>query len=86
MTNARFNLGGLLILLLAAPIWMLIAFEASLSTGFGDGPGRYVIPQLVLCGLTVAIHRLLRNQSNAWPLSVLIAGVSALAVLLWAAG
>jgi hypothetical protein len=86
MTNTRSTLAGLAFTLLAIPIWGLICYEASLSTGFGDGNGRYIIPPLVLCGLTVAIHRLLRPRKLAWPLSMFIAGVGALGVLMWAAG
>lgn len=86
MSNSRLNLVGVVILLLAAPVWLLILWEASLSTGFGDGSARYVVPPFVLCGLTIAIHRLLRPRRNAWPLSALISGVGALALLMWAAG
>lgn len=86
MTTSQSHLVGLVMVLLAAPVWYLIMFEASLSTGFGPGSARYIVPPFVLCGLTIAIHRLLQPRGNAWPLSALIAGVGALAVLMWAAG
>lgn len=86
MTNPRFELAGLLMVLLATPIWILIAVEAYLSPGFGSGPGRYVVAPFVLCGMTAAIHYLVRPLRNAWPLSALLAGIGALTVLLLASG
>jgi hypothetical protein len=82
----RFSIVGLSLVLLAVPFWVLICVEASMSTGFGGGNGRYIIPPFVLCGLTLAIQRLVRPLKNSWSLSILFAGVGALAVLMWAAG
>lgn len=86
MSNSRFNLAGLLIGLLAAPVWILIAIEVPLHNGFGGSSRRYAVAPIVLCGMTAAIHRLLRPRKNAWPLSALIAGVFILAVIAWSAG
>jgi cytochrome c oxidase assembly factor CtaG len=86
MKHSRFNLAGLVMLVLATPVWLLVSIEAYLSTGFGDGSGRYIAAPLILCGLTVAIQRLVRSQKNSWPLSALIAGVVALVALLLASG
>jgi hypothetical protein len=84
--NSRFNIVGVSLVALAVPFWVLICVEAAMSTGFGAGNARYFIPPFVLCGLTLAIHRLVRPLKNSWPLSILFAGVGALAVLMWAAG
>jgi hypothetical protein len=86
MTNLRSNLTGIAIALLAAAVWVLVVIEVFLRSDSGRSFDRYVIGPLVLCGLTVAIHRLLRPRKHAWSLSALIAGVGALAVLAWAAG
>jgi peptidoglycan/LPS O-acetylase OafA/YrhL len=86
MAGSRFNFVGLLIVLLAAPIWILVAIEVSLRADFSGSLNRYVVAPFVLGGLTAAIHRLLRPRKNSWPLSALIAGVGTLAVLAWSAG
>ena len=66
---------------LAAPVWILVAIELSLRS-----PDRYVYGPIVLCGMTVAIHRLLRLYKNAWPIAAMSSGLVSLAVLLWSAG
>lgn len=81
MANSRFNLAGLLIALLAAPIWALVAIEVSLRS-----PDRYLNGPIVLCGMTLVIHHLLRSFKNSWPLSALSAGLVSLGVLLLSAG
>jgi hypothetical protein len=86
MTNSRFNLIGLSLMLLAIPVWILITIEIRLREGSEASQPRYLIAPFVLCGITAATHRLLRSYTNAWPLSALIAGLGVLAVLLWSAG
>ena len=49
-------------------------------------PDRYVLGLIVLRGMTLWIHRLLRPYKNGWPLSALSSGLVSLAVLLWSAG
>ena len=86
MTNPRFNLIGLSLVLLAIPVWILVTIEIRLREGAQASQSRFLIAPFVLCGITAAIHRLLRSRANAWPLSALIAGLGVLAVLAWAAG
>lgn len=86
MTNSRFSLIGLSLMLLAIPIWILVTIEIRLSEGAQASQPRFLIAPFLLCGVTAAIHRLLRSRANAWPLSALIAGLGVLAVLAWAAG
>lgn len=86
MTNSGSKWTGIAIALLAVPIWILVVYEVSLSRAFGDGSGRFVVAPAVLCGLTVAMHRLLRTQRNAWPLSAVAGGGLALGAMMWAAG
>jgi hypothetical protein len=86
MTSLRSNLTGIAIALLAATVWTLVVIEVFLRSDSGRGFDRYVIGPLVLCGLTAAIHRLLRPRKHAWSVSALIAGIGALVVLAWAAG
>ena len=86
MTSLRSNLTGIAIALLAATVWTLVVIEVFLRSDSGRGFDRYVIGPLVLCGLTAAIHRLLRSRKHAWSVSALIAGIGALVVLAWAAG
>jgi hypothetical protein len=83
MTNARRNRIGLVTGLLAIPVWILIAIEVPLRS---SRPDRHVIGPIVLCGLTVALQRVLRTSQNAWPFSAFIAGLVTLAVVLWSAG
>lgn len=77
---------GLVCVLLAVPLWMLDAFEIRLRSGFGGPPRSDLTACVVLCGITVAVQRLLRPHKNAWPYSALIAGVIVLLFLLWSAG
>ena len=86
MTNVRFNLIGLLLVLLAILIWTFVTAEIPLRAGIEGRSRRYLIGPLVLCGIAAAIHRLLRERKNAWPLSALVAGVIVLAVLALSAG
>lgn len=76
MTNSPFNLTGLFTVLLAAPVWILVVIEFSLRS-----PDHYAYGPIVLCGMTVAIQRLLRPYKNAWPLAALGSGLVSLAVL-----
>jgi len=68
-------------LLCAAPVWILLSITVPRSTGFGDASGRYVIAPIVLSGITISVHRLVRDHRNAWPLSALIAGLGILVFL-----
>ncbi len=86
MTNVRLKLTGLSLMLLAMPIWILVTIEIRLREGPAANPPGYLISPFVLCGMTAAIHHLLRSRANAWPLSALIAGLGVLAVLAWSAG
>lgn len=86
MKNSRFDLVGLVCLLLAVPLWILDGIEIYLRSGQQGNPRSYFAAPIVLCGITVAVHRLLRPHKNAWPYSALIAGFIVLIVLLWLAG
>jgi hypothetical protein len=86
VTNARSNLIGLLLVLLAIPVWILVMVEIRLRESPAANQPRSLIAPFVLCGMTAAIHHLLRSRANAWPLSALIAGIGVLALLAWSAG
>ncbi len=81
MERPRFNLATFLLLSAAIPIWVFLAVAVPVSTGWGGNPFRFVAAPLVLCGMTVAIQRLLRDRANSWPISVLAAGFIAIASL-----
>lgn len=77
------------VILLAAPAWIIIGGVILAGLGFGTILEKCVLAPVILCGTTAAIHRLLRNFQNAWPLSALIAGYGLVAALFaiaaWAA-
>ncbi len=85
MAKSQIDAFGIVTLLCAAPIWILLSITVPRGTGFGDASERYVIAPIVLSGITISVHRLIREYRNAWPLSSLISGVGVLAFLfgLW---
>lgn len=86
MPNARFNLTSLSLALLTLPLWGFVAYEVQLRNGAAGNVRAYLFPLVILCVLTVAIHRLMRRSPHAWPLSALLAGLGTLGFLMWAAG
>ena len=85
MANSQFNFVGVLLVVLAIPAWAFLVVTVPNSVGWGSDPVRFVMAPIVLCGITAAIHRLLRRFKDAWPLSALIAGLGVLAILAWMA-
>jgi len=86
MHQPKFSLASVPLLVTAAPLWGIVIVFASQSTGFGSSTSRFVTAPVVLCTITVAIHRLIRRQPNAWAKSILAAGVIAfgsLAMATW---
>jgi hypothetical protein len=86
MARPQITLSTFLLLAAALPIWILLAVAVPASTGWGGNPLRFVAAPLVLCGVTVAIHRLVRNCPNPWSISALLAGViiwGALLAVFW---
>jgi hypothetical protein len=75
MQTPRFNLVTLLLWAAALPIWMFLAVVVAQSTGWGGGAFRFVAAPLVLCGVTVVIHRLVRGRQTSWALAALFAGI-----------
>ena len=70
------------------PIWLALTYVAPQGPGWGGSPMKFVIPPLVLTGITVALHRLLANYRDGWATSMLLAGViawSSLWAMLWLA-
>ena len=85
MARPQFSLMTMLLLSAAIPIWLFLIVALPESPGFGGSPSRFIMAPLVLGGITVAIHRLLRGHRNAWALSSLLAAVIALGSLNFAA-
>lgn len=52
------------LILAALALGGVVCCEASVSTGFGAGSARYLVPPFVLCGLTVAVQRLVRSTGT----------------------
>ncbi len=69
-SNRQFGLLSLLLVGAATPIWIWLIVTLPFNPGFGDTPTRFVITPFVLTGITVAIHRLIRKQAHAWPISI----------------
>jgi len=81
MSRLQTSVTGMSLILIAVPIWGLVLWTTVTSTGFGAGPARFVVPPFVLCGLMLAVHRLLRPSKNALPLPMFIAGAGAMVCL-----
>jgi heme O synthase-like polyprenyltransferase len=82
MERPRLSLMELLLVAAAMPIWLFLFVTVPQSTGWGGSAFRFVAAPLVLSGITVAIHRLVRNARAAWALSMFIAGIIAMGSLL----
>ena len=85
MAKSQIDAFGIVMLLCAAPVWIFLSMTVPRGTGFGGASDRYVIAPIVLSGITISVHRLIRDYRNAWPLSALISGVGVLVFLfgLW---
>ena len=84
MRKSQITLTSLLLLSGALPIWIYLAVQFFGSRPFWGLKGfsdPLVAAPIVLCGLTLAIHQLLRNRQNAWLISVCLAGMVTMAVL-----
>ena len=86
MRSARVASVGLVITMVAVPLWILDAIEIDLRSGAKGNSRSYLLTAVVLLGITVALQRLLRSHRNSWASSALISGVIVLLVLLWSAG
>jgi hypothetical protein len=73
MRETRFDLATLLLLSAALPIWIFLIFAVSSSPNMG--PLRFIGAPVVLCGITVAIQRLLVGRRNSWSIAAFAAGV-----------
>ena len=62
----------------AIPIWLFLIVTIPKSSAWGASTGRFLIAPIVLVGITIAIHWLLRDHRNAWAISTLLAAVIAL--------
>jgi hypothetical protein len=81
MPSIRYSLMDLLLVAMAIPIWLHLTLILSQGRRWGSSPLRYIMAPLVLCGMTFAIHHLLRGRKNAWSLSALLAAGIALVSL-----
>lgn len=77
----KFTLSSWLLLFGAAPIWLFLIVVVPQSIGWGGSSSRFFVAPLVLAGITIAMQRLLRAYRNAWPLSALLAALTALGTL-----
>lgn len=75
MERPRLSLTTLLLVTAALPMWLFLFVSVPQSTGWGGGAFRFVAAPLVLLGITVAVHRLVRNSRAAWALSMFVAGI-----------
>jgi hypothetical protein len=82
MSRFKFNLSALLLFSGACGIWLWLIIAVSTGPGIANIPIRHVIPVGVLCGVTIAIHTLVRNNHNAWTLSAFLAGLITSGILL----
>jgi len=85
MDNRRFSLSSLLLSCAGVPIWVYLIVAVPQSAGWGGSPMRFVMAPLVLTGITVAVHRLVRGYRNAWAMSAFAAAVVSLGSLSLAA-
>jgi len=81
MEKYQIRLMSFLLLAAGLPFWLFLRLVVMQGPGWGNNPVQYVIAPLVLSGITVAIHRLLRKHKDAWAISFLLAGVIALSSL-----
>jgi hypothetical protein len=72
----QITLAGLLLGAPAIPLWIYVTYVV------GSSPVGFVLPPLVLLGITIAVHRVVGSRPNAWAISALIAPILALLVLL----
>lgn len=82
----KFQISLMSALLLAGglPIWLALCLMLPSSTGWGDGPTRFVITPLLLTGITIALHRLFPKHRDGWAIAILLAGMIAWSVV-WGA-
>lgn len=80
--QTKFSLSALLIVSAAAPIWLYLIVVIPRSPGFGGGPSRFLAAPIVLTGISLALHRLLRRRTNALPIAALLSPIIALGALL----
>jgi hypothetical protein len=70
MQRWQFSLTSLLLIVTACPIWFWLVIFLPESPNIN-----FLLPPLVLCGVTVALQRLIRPHRDAWAISVLLAGL-----------
>ena len=75
MARLQISLIALLLLFGACPVWALTIVATYRILGF-------IIPVLVLVGITLAIHHLFRNWRDGWAVAALLAGIVAWGALL----
>jgi membrane protease YdiL (CAAX protease family) len=85
MNRFQLSLSSLLLLCAAVPIWLFLIVAVPRSSGWGGSSARFFMAPIVLTGITVAVHRLVRGHRNAWALSALVAAVISLGSLTLAA-
>jgi hypothetical protein len=76
MGRPQFSLATLLLLTAALPMWALVIVIGFQSRTISAGTALFV-----LCGITVATQRLVRQLRDGWALATLIAGMIALGTL-----
>ncbi len=83
MRKPQITLTSLLWLSAALPIWIYLAVEFAASRHFWGLSGvtnPLVAAPMVICGLTLSIHELVRHRRNGWVIACSLAGVVAMAV------
>jgi hypothetical protein len=79
----QFSLRSWLLFSCAAPAWIyLIAMFAQNTASVG--PNGFTVA-VVLAGITIALHRLLRNRRDGWAISALLAPIIAFGSLVFMA-
>jgi hypothetical protein len=85
MREWQFSLSSLLLIAAAVPIWLWLIVFLPQGPGWGVNPIGFIVAPLVLCGVTAAIHRMLRQHRNGWAISALLAGLIVTSILLFVA-
>ncbi|MCI0331848.1 MAG: hypothetical protein L0228_01320 [Planctomycetes bacterium] len=77
MRRWQFSLTSMLLIVTACPIWVLLIIFLPENPNI-----HFLLPPFVLCGVTVAVQRLVRRHRDAWAISVLFAGLIVTAFLI----
>ncbi len=82
MARWQFSLASMLRTTTAAAIWLWVILLIPSTPGWLGTVVMRAIPLLVLCGMTLALHRIGRGSREAWSVAALYAGLTVLLAVL----